>query len=439
MSPPCLLRELAFLSTLSLAVTIAGCGDSSSVVRASTPAGGTAGAGGGGGGAAQGGSVASGGEGGLSGKSGQAGVAGQGGAAAGVGGAGGAASELARLTAPEGEGFGEAVIAAAGSELLVAYTRLNEAREVQVEVQRFSRAKASLGAALGAPMLLHTYALTAGQLAYLSGGFHGNLSLATDGDRYMLCWGEQWARGCAAIPVGEGPATVASVVLNEGELAHPSQVVHGSAGWFAFTTSSAPVGYAPVALELGLDASLQKIHPLELPLQVDRLLVTPTPSGFAVVAIAPGLKAYLVRFGPDLTPSGQPLALGTRITWLASSGEVVSAVGPEAVVTIDALDQVTTMPLGGQGLFRNIVASGNGAFGVTWSSLDQSLFCTVDAAQQVSEIRQVGQSPKELSFLTPSAAFTDEGFFFASPHPDGQFEVFYNAVFPTLRVTHLAP
>jgi hypothetical protein len=447
MTPLVSLRKTTFVSALLLAVTIAGCDDTSSDTSITSPAGTGSGGASAGSGAGTGGAAGTAGTGGAGGAAagcagmggkaqGGAGMAGAGMAGAtGMGGASGA-TEIARLTAPTGEGFGEAVIAAAGNELLVAYTRVNQARDVHVEAQRFSREKASIGAPIGSPISLHTYNLYTGQMAPLENGFHGNLSMATDGNRYVLCWGELSQRECAAIPVGAGEAVVASIVPASGDYVYVSRVVHGAAGWFAFTRSNLTTGNKPVALELGEDASLSQVHQLQTPAVLGGVLATATASGFAVVSTYTS-NSWLTRLGPDLKPTGNSLDLGLVATGIAASGDVVSAVGETAVVRVDESDHLTTSPLGGQSLKRNVFAFKDGTFGVTWTESDKTLLAPIDAANQVGAIEQVGQSPSGIHFLTPRVAVSEDGVFFASPHPDGEFEIFYNQVFPTLRVTRL--
>jgi hypothetical protein len=347
------------------------------------------------------------------------------GGAGGSGGSGGAAcgaldaTEIASLSAPAGQGFGEAVIAASANEVAVAYTRWSESEDVAVEVQRFSLN----GAALGAPVLLHGYHVCCGQLA--NGGFYGALSMATDGSRYMMCWAEAQQIGCAALPVGGGDASFSAIDPGQGQLVRSPHVVHGASGWRVFYSAESPVA---VALD-------DQAKALGAPVSVPGTLAAATTSGFAV-ASTEGKGAF--RLDSTLKTVSGPLPIDGPIDGIATLGDIVSVVGGSSETRIDPEDHLTPTLLADSNGFHRMAAAPRKVFvGVAWSStLDPVIrFSAVDSVSHAGPIQRVGCAA---GYVVPAIAATDDAFFVAAPSPEGAHEIFYNQVYPTLRVTRLS-
>lgn len=109
------------------------------------------------------------------------------------------------------------------------YSRwIEQSRDILVYFQRF----ALDGAALGDPALLHTYNENAGQ--YAANGFYGRSTIATDGSRFVACWGEALQVGCAAVTAGSGEVSFHAIVPGNNDFAFAPNVTFGPSGFRVF-------------------------------------------------------------------------------------------------------------------------------------------------------------------------------------------------------------
>jgi hypothetical protein len=344
----------------------------------------------------------------------------------GAGGSGGDAGstcavggDLANLVAPAGEGFGEAVVVAAGSEAAVTVTRWQQSRDVTVELQRINVG----GAVLGSPIPLHTYHVCCGQLAI--GDFYGGVSMTTDGSRYLLCWGEAYQIGCATVPVGGGNASFSALLPTAPNVFITSpHVALGPSGWYVFYLD----GSTALAQLLGDDAK-----PMGAPVAVPEGLVTGTTSGFAVVS---RMGAGVSRLGPDLKTTAGPIPFAPTPSAIVALGDALSIVGEGSETRIDASNQSTqTVLADSTAPYAMAVAPRQGAVGVVWRSGNDALrFRAVDAASHAGPVEDVGCVGYGIA---PSISAVSDGFLVATPDPAGTFQIFYAPLSPTIRVAHV--
>lgn len=359
-------------------------------------------------------------------------VAGSGGAG-GAGGSGGTgtgpsaacedldATDFAELTAPPGKGFGEAALAATDSEVALVYTRWDiEERDVTVFLQRFTIG----GAPLGEPALLHTYNVCCGQLAV--GDFYGLPSVATDGKRFVTCWGEAFQLGCASVAAGTGEVSFHAVAPKTNSFSFAPHVTAGPAGFRVFY-SDPEVSAATVALD-------EQANPIGDSVSVPAAIAVATPAGWAVASPGTVGVSFL---DASLQPLGPAVAPPDAVDGIVALGDAVAVVGGHTVTLIDAGGQVSSVPVASeQGSHRMAAAQREGDVGVAWSSSDEILrFSDVAAGIAAGPQRSVGCA---MSAVTPAIAAVSDGFLVAAPRPEGGLEAFYKTVYPRIRVTHVA-
>jgi hypothetical protein len=339
---------------------------------------------------------------------------------AGAGGAGGATcenldgTEFANLTAPtgEGEGYREAVIVATETEVALASLRHQASTrhyygQVIVEVQRFTLA----GAPIGAPILVKTYEQTRRP--------NGELTMATDGREFMLCWGEGDQIRCAAIEVGLGKLSLSSGIVGGGN-ASPVEphVVHGASGWTLFFGSYGAC--RAVALR---DNATAKLPPVWVPASI----AVATNSGFAVVAPILGDNpapdtSQVFRLGPNLKMLKHTIKVIGTARGIAAFGDTVSVVSDGNETRISPSNQLTVTPFAGSlgnqltpmllaDSFGNqpvAVAPRKGSLGLAWHSTNEVVaFTEIDPVSHFGATLRVGCAE---FFSNVSIAATAEGF-----------------------------
>lgn len=317
------------------------------------------------------------------------------------------------------EGINEVAIAVSGDEAMLAYLSWNESRDVTVVAQRISLE----GAALGPALALRTYNVCCGQLA--AGDFYGRLSIAADANRYMLCWGEAFLIGCAAVLVGSGDVSTSNIEppQTNGLMVLP-RVVHGASGWRVFYD----------ALDDGLSVALNDDStPNGEPVVVPALLAAATDSGFAAISQQDKL---LYRLGPDLKPD-LPLPIAVAASSVTALGDTLSIVGSGTELRIDPSNAIVETPLFDSALnYRMAVAPMKDSVGVLWADYPDGIlrFRAVDAAGQAGPVKSVGC---DSSRMLPALAATDGAFLVAWLDPKGSSEGFYTRLHKTIRVTRV--
>jgi hypothetical protein len=332
------------------------------------------------------------------------------------------ATDFAELTAPDGEGFYEAAIAATATEVGLVYSRwIEETRDILVYFQRFSLD----GAALGDPVVLHTYNENAGQ--YAANGFYGRPTIATDGSRFVACWGEAYQVGCAAVTAGSGEASFHLIVPGNNVSAFAPNVTFGPSGFRVFYLGPA---VTPTTVALDQQASPTG---LTVTVPVAALMAVATDAGY-VGGARGSVEAF--RLGPDLQPVGDPIELPNVATGIAWLGDAVSVVGGFAETRIDAAGKAKSVILvTGDEPQGMAVAPWKGGAGVVWSSMDRHLrLSVVSPSSEPGPILDVGCSEDQ---SVPSIAAVPDGLLVASPRPEGAHEIFYGKAYPRLRITHV--
>jgi hypothetical protein len=318
---------------------------------------------------------------------------------------------------PTGEGFGEVVIAVAGDEAAIAYTEWIDDHNVAVRFLRI----AFDGTPKGASILLRAYHVGSGQIA--NPDFYGALSMATDGSRYMLCWGDYPPVRCATVSLATGEVAQSEIASAPSGI-HRPHVAYGPSGWFLFHGNA-------TAIALGNDA-----RPMGMSITVPATLAVGTASGYAV---AGGETGQVYRLGPDLKTTAGPIELGgqtaPRISAIAAMGDTLSVGGDASETRIDASNRVTKTPLGAFSL--TVVASGMDGVGVAGSSWEGvAQYRYVDNGGNVVSAKNVGCAPRDRAL---SIAAAGNGFLIASLDPDSPRQVFYSQAYRGLRVVRVPP
>ncbi|MFT3776611.1 MAG: hypothetical protein QM820_65565 [Minicystis sp.] len=237
---------------------------------------------------------------------------GGGGGGSGGGGGGGQSTTELRASWKPTPGWALRALAAAstGKEAAVAYAEENAGgTQTVLKLQRLDGAGAVRGPAI--------------DLGDTSLGVYDRLTLATDGDSYLACWGGDDVQiTCAVAPVGEGPASAALSVAGAG----PS-LVYGSG---SFALAYALPGQLAVTRVAGDGSAVGPTATFDAPAiegMSGRALLAARKDGFV---LAGGDNVRVHTLDSALSPVGDPIDLGVLL-WMHAA---IAASDTDAVVSL---------------------------------------------------------------------------------------------------------
>lgn len=202
---------------------------------------------------------------------------------------------------------------------------------------------------------------------------HGVVTLSSDGERYAACWDSSGSVHC-------------SLLDDQNEAQRNVLALDGSSPVLVATPTGWLMAYAKTYALLRLQPLTPLLEPTGTAVDLDRSthfeypqaapLLTPTPSGFALVGARFGdNQETLLRLGPDLQPLGPAIHLG-RTFWFY--GQVIAS-DTRAAVSLSApygsylllmdLEQVTAELLiagGGKTGMDEALLVTEGGIGAAW-------------------------------------------------------------------------
>lgn len=216
----------------------------------------------------------------------------------------------ATLKVTPGWTFGVLTAASAGAEGAVAYTEVGDVGGVERTVIKLQRLDGT-GAARGRAV----------ELGFVPTAYLANLTLATDGSRYLACWEHESEIACAFSLVSEGPAFPALSVVG----GSPS-VAYGAGTWALAYGVPGHLAIVRLAND-GSAAGNPVMFDAEVGMQPMARLAA-TKLGFVLVGGREDVRAHLLD--SSFAPITDPVSLGARF-WTRSA---VAVSGRTAAVSV---------------------------------------------------------------------------------------------------------
>lgn len=203
--------------------------------------------------------------------------------------------------------------ASTGNEGAVAYAELAGAGEDGVRTTVFKLQRLDAAGAVRGPAV---------ELGSIHSNDSGSLTLATDGDAYLACWGYEDQIACATAPVGEGPASAALSVAGVGPA-----LAYGSGTFalaYALPGQLAVTRVASDGSAVGAPAMFDAPASDDVP---GRALLAASKDGFV---LAGGENVRVQALDSAFSPVAPPVDLGVTLWFFAA----LATSGSDTVISL---------------------------------------------------------------------------------------------------------